>query len=79
MAEEDNIPETTYPSSNAEDYIVVCKECRTILDAQRVMNSSWYASGHLPPCFACGGVSMEIPESAYKQFLEDSRKGKRFM
>lgn len=62
-----------------DEYIVVCKECRTILDPVRVMGSSWYGSGMLPPCFGCGGVTMEIPEGAYDQFVEDSRNGKRFM
>ena len=80
MAEEEDNVIKDYPQvSNNDEIIVVCTSCRTILDAQRVMNSSWYGEGMLPPCFACGGVTMEIPESAYNQFLDDSRAGKRFL
>lgn len=77
MADKDEVSYT--PQSSEDEYIVVCKDCRTILNPERVMRSSWYQSGQLPPCFACSGVTMEIPSSAYKKFLEDSRNGKRFL
>lgn len=76
MAEEDTPEFIPVPG---EEFIVVCKECRTILNSDRVMGSSWYAQGLLPPCFACGGVCMEIPKSSYEEFLEASRSGKRFL
>ena len=81
MAEENEIDlQTEYVAQNVDDeYIVVCKDCRSILNAERVMKSSWYAEGMLPPCFNCGGVTMEIPNSKYNQFVEDSRSGKRFI
>jgi RNase P subunit RPR2 len=79
MANEEDNTVQPYIANNSEEYIVVCKECRTTLSPQKVMRSTWYASGMLPPCFGCGGVTMEIPASAYDKFLEDSRNGKRFL
>jgi hypothetical protein len=74
--EEKEIPYV--PQGQNDEFVVVCKDCRTILNSERVMKSAWYADGMLPPCFSCGGVTMEIPQSAYNKFLEDSRAGKRF-
>jgi len=61
-----------------QDFSVVCLSCRMVQNGERVMKSSWYEAGLLPPCHACGGVCREIPTAAYTQFVKDSEAGKRF-
>jgi hypothetical protein len=63
-----------------EDYpIVVCTDCRNIQDASRVMASAWYKDGKMPPCQRCGGVTMEILNKQYSQFVYESEHGKPFI
>ena len=62
--------------SNEEEYCVVCVDCLSTLDPERVMKSIWYSQGMTPPCPSCGGVTREIPRSHQEQFIKDAGSGK---
>ena len=61
------------------EYIVACIDCRGVQNSERVMKSSWYQSGVLPPCQMCGGVTREVPVSQYDKFVKDTEGGKKHL
>jgi len=61
------------------EFGVICSDCRTLQNTERVMRSAWYQQGLTPPCQFCGGVTHEIALAEVPQFIEDSKKGKRIL
>lgn len=62
-----------------DEWGVVCASCFNILNPEKVMKSAWYQDGRTPPCFNCGGVTVEIRLADHEQFVRDVRNGKRIV
>ena len=71
MSEENLIPEV--------EWTVICSDCLSEQNIQKVMKSMWYKQGMTPPCHFCGGVTHEIARSEITQFIDDTNNGKRRM
>lgn len=63
--------------NESEEYSVVCIDCFGIQNPDRVMKSSWYKQGMLPPCQYCGGQVFEVANNDVQKFIDDTLAGKR--